>query len=248
MNQNQFVFQGDVITTGNYRPAQNVTLDGDRLLSTAIGFSEINDDLVTVTPLTGFYSPSTDDLVVGKVISHNALSWEVNINSYYSGILLASDIFGKDYSASKNDLSSKLNIGDIVLARIANMGSRDPLITIVGEKLGRIDSGELVKISSTTTPYLTNSVIQTIESSTNASVTVGKNGLIILKGDDSTGLTKAIKSIKMIDMIRDSDSMEEKIKIFLDEDHWKNENLKNDMYFQEILSPLHLLDCRIMLC
>ena len=48
---------------------------------------------------------------------------------------------------------------------------------------------------------------------------MGKNGLIILKCDDSTGLTKAIESIKMIDMIRDSDSMEEKIKIFLDEDH-----------------------------
>ena len=99
------------------------------------------------------------------------------------------------------------------------MGSRDPLITIAGENLGRLDSGELVKISSTTIPYLTNSVIQTIESSTNASITVGKNGLIILKCDNSTDLTKAIKSIKMIDMIRDSDSMEEKIKIFLDEDH-----------------------------
>ena len=83
MNQNQFVFPGDVIATGNYRPAQNVTLDGDWLLSTAIGFSEINDDLVTVTPLTGFYSPGTDDLVVGKVISHNALSWEVKINWYF---------------------------------------------------------------------------------------------------------------------------------------------------------------------
>ena len=219
MNQNQFVFPGDVITTGNYRPAQNVTLDGDRLLSTAIGFSEINDDLVTVTPLTGFYSPSTDDLVVGKVISHNALSWEVNINSYYSGILLASDIFGKDYSPSKNDLSLKLNIGDIVLARVANMGSRDPLLTIVGENLGRIDSGELVKISSTTIPYLTDSIIQTIEASTNATLTVGQNGLIVLKCDNSTGLTKATKAIKMIDMMRDNDSIEEKIKKFLDEEN-----------------------------
>ena len=219
MNQNQFVFPGDVIATGNYRPAQNVTLDGDRLLSTAIGFSEINDDLVTVTPLTGFYSPSTDDLVVGKVISHNALSWEVNINSYYSGILLASDIFGKDYSPSKNDLSLKLNIGDIVLARIANMGSRDPLITIVGEKLGRIDSGELIKISPTTIRYLTDSIIQTIEVSTNATLIVGQNGLVILKCNDSTGLTKAITSIKMIDMMQNDSNLEEKIQKFLDEDN-----------------------------
>ena len=147
------------------------------------------------------------------------LSWEININSYYPGILLASDIFGKDYSPSRDDLSLKLNIGDIVLARIANMGSRDPLITIVGENLGRIDSGELIKISSTTIPYLTDSIIQTIEKSTSAKTSIGQNGLIILNCDNSTDLTKAIKSIKMIDMMRDSDSMEEKIKKFLDEDN-----------------------------
>tara|TARA_B100001750_G_scaffold83332_1_gene65979 strand:- start:134 stop:793 length:660 start_codon:yes stop_codon:yes gene_type:complete len=219
MSQNQFVFPGDVITTGDYRPEQNVTLDGDKLISTAIGFSEIKEDLVTVIPLTGFYSPRIDDLVIGKIISHNALSWEVDINSYYSGILLASDIFGKDYSASKDDLSTKLNIGDIILARIANMGSRDPLITIAGENLGRIDSGDLIKISSTTIPHLIDSIIQTIEAFTNATMTVGQNGLIVLKCDDSTGLTKAIAAIKMIGTMQNDTNLQEKVQKFLDEDN-----------------------------
>ena len=217
MNQNQSVFPGDVIATGDYRPDQNVILDGDRLISTAIGFSEMKDDLISVTPLTGFYTPSIDDLVIGKVISHNALSWEVNINSYYPGILLASDIFGKDFSPSRDDLSLKLNVGDVVLARIANTGSRDPLMTIIGENLGRIDSGELIKTSSTTIPYLTSDIIQTIEASTHATLTVGQNGLIVLKCDDSTGLTKAIASIKMVDIMRNDGNLEEKIQKFLDE-------------------------------
>ena len=217
MSENQFVLPGDVIVTGDYRPEQNVTLDGDRLVSTTIGFSEINDDLVTVYPLTGFYNPNVDDLVIGKIISHNALSWEVDINSYYSGILLASDIFGKDYSPSKDNLSLKLNVGDIVLARIANMGSRDPLITISGENLGKIDSGELIKTSSTTIPHLTDSMIQTIEASTNATLTVGQNGLIVLKCNNSTGLTKAIASIKMIGMMQNNANLQEKIQKFLDE-------------------------------
>ena len=72
MSQEQFVLPGDVIVTGNYRPEQNVILEGDRLMSTAIGFSEIKDDLVTVTPLAGLYTPKTDDLVIGKIVSHNA--------------------------------------------------------------------------------------------------------------------------------------------------------------------------------
>jgi len=219
MNENQFVLPGDVIVTGDYRPEQNVILEGNRLMSTATGFSEIKDDLVTVTPLTGLYTPKTDDLVIGKIVSHNALSWEVDINSYYSGILTASDIFGKDYSPSRDDLSLKLKTGDIILARIANVNSRDPLITITGENLGKIDSGELIKISPTKIPRLTGSVIQTIEASTNATITVGQNGLIILKCDNSTGLKKSIASIKMIGMAQHDANLEEKIQKFLDENN-----------------------------
>ena len=219
MSENQFVLPGDVIVTGDYRPEQNVILEGNKLMSTAIGFSEIKDDLVTVTPLTGLYTPKTDDLIIGKIVSHNALSWQVDINSYYSGILTASDIFGKDYSPSRDDLSLKLKTGDIILARIANVNSRDPLITVIGENLGKIDSGELIKISSTKIPRLTGSVIQTIEASTNATITVGQNGLIILKCDNSTGLKKSIASIKMIGMAQHDANLEEKIQRFLDENN-----------------------------
>ena len=220
MSQDQFVLPGDIIVTGDYQPEQNVILEGDRLMSTAIGFSEIKDDLVTVTPLTGLYTPRTDDLVIGKIVSHNALSWEVNINSYYPGILTASDVFGKDYSPSRDDLSLKLNTGDIILARIANLSSRDPLITITGENLGKVDSGELIKISPTKIPRLTEkngSMIQTIEESTNATITVGQNGLIILKCDNSAGLKKAIASVKMIGMIQYEVNIEDKIQKILDE-------------------------------
>ena len=219
MSESQFVLPGDVIVTGDYRPEQNVILDGNRLMSTAVGFSEIEDNSVTVAPLTGLYTPKTDDLVIGKIVSHNALSWEVDINSYYSGILTASDIFGKDYSPSRDDLSLKLKTGDIILARIANVNSRDPLITIAGENLGKIDSGELIKISPTKIPRLTGSIIQTIEASTNASITVGQNGLIILKCDNSTGLKKAVMSVKMIGIIQYDVNIEEKIQNILDENN-----------------------------
>ena len=138
------------------------------------------------------------------------------------GILTASDIFGKDYSPSRDDLSLKLNTGDIILARIANVGSRDPLITIIGENLGKIDSGELVKISPTKISRLIgkhSSRIQTIEASTNATITVGQNGLIILKCNDSTGLKKAIATIKMIGITHSNANLEEKIQNILDEDN-----------------------------
>jgi len=221
MSESQFVLPGDVIVTGDYRPEQNVILDGNRLMSTAVGFSEIEDNSVTVTPLTGLYTPKTDDLVIGKIVSHNALSWEVDINSYYPGILTAFDIFGKDYSASRDDLSLKLNTCDVILARIANVGSRDPLLTIIGEKLGKIDAGELVKISPAKIPRLLGkhkSMIQSIEASTNATITVGQNGLIVVSCDETNGLLKALAAIRMVDEQAHLVNLTDKVKKMLESD------------------------------
>ena len=202
MSENQFVLPGDVIVTGDYKLEQNVILEGNKVMSTAIGFSEIKNDIVSVKPLTGFYIPKTDDLVVGKIISYNAFSWEIDINSYYSGVLTASDIFGKDYLPSRDDLSLKLKIGDNILTRIVNIGSREPFLTIAGENLGKIDSGELIKISPTKIPRLIGkygSMIQVIEASTNATITVGQNGLIVVSCEETNGLLKALAAVRMID-------------------------------------------------
>ena len=203
MIQNQFVIPGDVIITGSYTPEQNVILDGDKIMSTAIGFYEIEDNRVNVIPLTGLYTPKIDDLIIGKVVSHSALSWDVNINSYYTGMLPASDIFGRDYSPSKDDLSLKLCVGDIISTRIINAGgSRGPLLSISGQNLGKIDSGELVKISPAKIPRLIGkhgSMIQTIESSTNATITIGQNGLIVVSSNETNGLLKALAAIRMVE-------------------------------------------------
>ena len=72
-NKNQFVLPGDTIS-GSYEPAQNVILDDNRLLSTAIGVCEINDNEASVSPLTGFYIPRSDDLVIGKIKSHTSMA------------------------------------------------------------------------------------------------------------------------------------------------------------------------------
>ena len=219
-NPNHFVLPGDVISNGSSSLKQNVILEGDKLVSTTIGFTEINDGAVDVIALTGLYISAVDDLVIGKIVSHNALSWEVDINSSYRAMLPASDIFGKDYSPSRDDLSLKLIIGDIILARIVNSDSKRPLITINGQNLGKIDDGELIKISPAKVPRLIGkhgSMIQSIEESTGASITIGQNGWVIFKSDNPISLKNAIASIKMADLILHDDNLEEKIQNMLDE-------------------------------
>jgi len=199
----RYVIPGDIITTGPYRPEQNVILDGNKIIATCIGLSDITDGAVRVIPLTGGYIPKGDDLVVGKVISHSAMSWEVDINSCYLGILPASDVFGRDFSSHADDLTAKLGNGDLIAARIVNFDrTRDPLITISGRELGKIDSGELIKISTSKVPRLIGkrgSMIQMIEEATNANITIGQNGIIIASCENPDGLSKAIRAINMIE-------------------------------------------------
>jgi len=202
-NKRKYVIPGEVITSGPYRPEQNVVLDGNKIISTTIGISEIYDDSVKVIPLTGKYIPKINDLVIGKVISHSSLSWELDINSCYVGFLPAQDVFGRDFSAHADDLTSKLKSGDLVAARIANFDrTRDPLLTISDRDLGKIDSGDLVEISPSKVPRLIGkrgTMIQTIEMATNAAITIGQNGWVVVSCDNPEGLLKAKKAIQMVD-------------------------------------------------
>ena len=202
-NKRKYVIPGDIVTTGPYRPEQNVILDGNKIVSTTIGISEIYDDSVRVIPLTGKYIPKINDLVIGKVISHTSLSWELDINSCYVGFLPAQDVFGRDFSAHADELTSKLKSGDLVAARIANFDrTRDPLVTISDRDLGKIDSGDLVEISPSKVPRLIGkrgTMIQAIEMATNAAITIGQNGWVVVSCDTPEGLLKAKKAIQMVD-------------------------------------------------
>ncbi len=219
-NKRKYVIPGDVITTGPFRPEQNVILDGNKIISTAIGISEIFDDSIKVIPLTGKYIPKIDDLVIGKVISHTSLSWELDINSCYVGFLPAQDVFGRDFSAHADELSSKLKAGDLVAARIANFDrTRDPLVTIADRDLGKIDSGHLVSISTSKVPRLIGkrgTMIQMIEMATNAAITIGQNGWIVVSCETPEGLLKAKKAIKMVDEMAHVANLTDQVKEMLE--------------------------------
>ena len=219
-DKRKYVIPGDVVTTGPFRPEQNVILDGDKIIATMVGISEIYDDSVRVLPLAGKYIPKIDDLVIAKVNSHTSLSWELDINSCYVGFLPAQDVFGRDFSAHADELTSKLKTGDLVAARIANFDrTRDPLVTIADRDLGKIDSGVLVPISPSKVPRLIGkkgSTIQMIEMGTDAAVTIGQNGWVVVSCESPEGLLKAKKAIEMVNEKAHVANLTEQVKEMLE--------------------------------
>ena len=219
-SKKRHVLPGDFITTAPLRLQNNVVLEGKRIISTTIGLSDVSDDSVRVISLTGVYLPKIDDLVIGTIQYIHGNSWFADINSCYQGMLLGQDVFGRGSYPTKSEMEERLSKGDIIFAKIANSDrQREPLISIADQSLGKIDSGELVKISPAKIPRLIGkhgSMIQTIEGSTNATITVGQNGLIVVSCDETNGLLKALTAIRMIDEQAHIINLTDKVKKMLE--------------------------------
>ena len=131
----------------------------------------------------------------------------------------AQDVFGRDYSPTKDELKERLDKGDLVAARVANFDrSRDPLLTVQDRDLGKIESGELIEIAPSKVPRLIGkrgSMIQTIEMATKAMITIGQNGWVVVSSEDPDGLLKAIEAIKMVDAQAHMPNLTERVKSML---------------------------------
>lgn len=212
------VIPGDVIASGDYRVGSFVEKRGNDFVALRVGLAEIMRNDVKVIPLSGPYIPRTEDQVVGKVVDVTGYGWELDINSCFKGYLPGQFVFGREFSPATHDLTSRFRVGDLVLAKIASFDrSRDPQISIRGPGLGKIPSGELVRISATKVPRLIGRkgyMINMIAAETHTDLKVGQNGWVVLDGPPE-GVLKAIKAIRMIEEEAHMADLTQKVQNFL---------------------------------
>ena len=202
MIQRKQVIPGDVVAKGNYRYGSYIEKHGDEYVALRVGVAEVLRDEIKLNPLTGPYLPHTDDEVIGKVVDINGFGWVVDITSCFDGFLPASFVFGRDFSPATHDLSSKFRVGDIIGTRIeTSERSRDPQLSIRGQGYGKIESGEIVKISPTKVPRVIGrrgAMINLISERTGCDVRVGQNGVVVVDGSPE-GIMKAVKAIMLVE-------------------------------------------------
>jgi exosome complex component RRP4 len=218
MIERKQVIPGDVIAKGNYRYGSYIEKRGDEYVALRVGLAEVGGDGVKLNPLSGPYLPRADDEVIGKVVDINGFGWVIDINSCFDGFLPASFVFGREFSPSTHDLSSKFKVGDILGTRIESFErSRDPQLSIRGHGYGKIDSGEIVKISPTKVPRLIGrrgAMINLISEKTGSDVRVGQNGVVVVSGQEE-GVAKAVKAISMVEDEAHSTDLVARIEAYL---------------------------------
>jgi len=215
----KYVVPGDKVIEGNFRPLMNVIKAGNSIIATRIGIAETGRDGVKVIPLSGVYIPRVSDIVIGKIIDHSSLSWEVDVNSCFSAHLPAQDVFGRDFSPARDDMGKQLAIGDLIAARIIAFDrTRDPMLTIQDKDLGKIPHGELLKISATRVPRLIGkrgSMIQTIEQATQTRILIGQNGIVVAMGRNLDGIKLATRAIRMVEEEAHTANLTQRVKALL---------------------------------
>jgi exosome complex component RRP4 len=202
MVERKQVIPGDVIVRGDYRYGSYVEKRGDSYIALRVGLAEVGREGIKLNPMTGPYLPRPDDEVIGKVIDINGFGWVIDINSCFDGFLPASFVFGREFSPSTHDLTTKFRVGDIIGCRIESFErTRDPQISIRGHGYGKIPKGEIIKISPTKVPRLIGrrgAMINMISEKTSCDVKVGQNGVVVVVGPPE-GIVKTAEAIKMIE-------------------------------------------------
>jgi exosome complex component RRP4 len=215
----RYVIPGDIIVQGNFRPLMNVVKTDNSIIATRIGVAEAGREGIKVIPLSGVYIPRVNDVVIGKIVDHSSLSWEVDIQSCFSAHLPAQDVFGRDFSPARDDMGRQLLLGDLITARIIAFDrTRDPMLTIQDKDLGKIPRGEFLKISATRVARLIGkrgSMIQTIEQATQTRVLIGQNGIIVVTGRNVEGIKLAVRAIRMVEEEAHTANLTQRVKILL---------------------------------
>ncbi len=197
------VIPGEIIATGNYKAGDNTIKIEGSIVATRIGIPRREPGHVSVIPLKGFYVPREKDLVIGVVAEVTYNMWKLDINSPYPGILPAADVFGRRFDPTKDDPLRMFDIGTVLKAEIVAFDrTQDPLLTVRGEGLGKVESGFLVKINPSKIARVIGrggSMLAKIQQATKSKIIVGQNGIVLLMTTDPAIREKSLMALKLIE-------------------------------------------------
>ena len=187
------VIPGQILADDEYYPGRGTFKEDGKVCSSLIGLVSLRNKKIRVIPLKSKYVPKKGDVVIGKINDVRFSMWDVDINSPYSGILPAFEVFGRD----KKELSKVYDVGDVLFLRVIDVDEvKKAKLGLKGRGLGKFKGGIIVDISPTKVPRLIGkkgSMINMIKNKTNCKIVVGQNGLVWVKGDeDMEQLTREI--------------------------------------------------------
>ena len=205
------VIPGQLLADEEYYSGRGTFKENGKICSSLMGLVSLRNKKIRVIPLKSKYVPKKGDVVIGKINDVRFSMWDVDINSPYSGILPAFEVFGRE----KKELNKVYDVGDVLFLRVVDVDEiKKAKLGLKGRGMGKFKGGIIVEIAPTKVPRLIGkkgSMINMIKDKTNCKIVVGQNGLVWVKGKpEMEQLTKNI--INLIESEAHTSGLTNKIK------------------------------------
>jgi exosome complex component RRP4 len=228
----QIVTPGDLIAEGEYVAGENTYKENEKIYASRLGLVDTENKKVSVVALKAFYIPKAEDIVIGTVVEVGFNGWTVDINAPYPAILRAGDVLSRPFRPQKDDLSQVLDLGDLIVAKVASYDrTHDPQLTVGEPGLGKITRGQILKITPTKIPRVIGrkgSMISMIKQETGCNIILGLNGVILITGKTLESEQLALKAIHKIDEESHTSGLTDRVTQMLKEEKAKMEENKNE--------------------
>ncbi len=213
MSERKIVIPGEVIVSGSeYLPGEWTEKKGEEIIANRFGLAEEQDRLVKIIPISGAYQPRRGNVVIGEVVNMLSNGWFLDIDTPENAFLSLSEV---PRYVNRGELNEVMDMHEIVVAKIFNIGKRGIDMTIRGHGLGKIEGGMIIKVNSNKVPRIIGkegSMINLIKENTNCNITVGQNGIIWIKGDKVEDELHAKRAIEFITENFFKEGLTEKVK------------------------------------
>jgi len=177
----KIVIPGEILADKPLRLDHTIVEDG-KTCSTVMGL--FDDQTSSLIPLEGLWYPQSGEKVIGIVEEARLNTDNVALNAPYKGLII-----------SKFSEANIVN-GDILEATVKEL---DKTGTIVLIRPRVLYGGKVLAVKPSKVPRIlgkNDTMVRQIAEGTKASISVGMNGLIWIKGGDSDLATKAIIQIQ----------------------------------------------------
>lgn len=196
----KIVVPGEVIVSGDdYLPSEGARRENDNVVASRFGLAEVAGRVVKVIQLFGAFVPRRGNVVIGRVSEIiSGRGWLVDIDCAAKAFLPLEEF---PRFVNKHEMDQHLKIGEVICAKIWNMGGKGIDLSMRMRGFGKIEDGFIFHVIASRVPRIIGregSMINLIKEKTGCDVTVGQNGWVWLKGASTDEELKARQAIEFV--------------------------------------------------
>lgn len=210
------VLPGEELPHHGLQPGPGTYRVRGKIYASVLGLVSARPPEVRVIPLSGRYIPRAGDLVIGTVTDVQPTFWLLDIAAPRWAPL---HMTGTPWKIEFGETKQYLRVGDSVVVQVENLESSGRIgVTMIGERLGKLDGGTIATISPAKIPRVIGrggSMLETILRHTRTRIVAGQNGRVWVDGEPEE-IARVRECLRLIDTEGQRPGLTERIQRFLE--------------------------------